>query len=732
MLKILLRTFTITLLILVLITSYLSIFGVKTNKFNDLIKLQITKQDNRANIELEDVFVKLNLIEGSFSLKSQNLKLLIHNESQEIESAELLISLKSIIGKENKIKKIIINSKKNKIIDFLKFIRAYRINIPALYLENSVTNGSIIYNITINSTAKEIDKLNISGKIIDTDLNILGKEKIEDTNLEFNYKNKELNLTNLKIKYKKTDFVSDKISIIKDNNLIYLSGDFKNKVNVSLISNFLDFNLKKYIDEKTSIISKSDFEIILNSKFKINDYKLRTKIDFDEIKIKLDNIILEDYIPAFDRKIILKKGDVTISFNKKKETFVKINSKYILNEKDQPREILLDYSNVNSIEKYQIYLDLTDHALEFDQFDFYKKKKEEFFLDSVFTQKKNNLQLEYLKFFNKKNRIYFQNIKFGKNFKIKNFELIEAKYVNKYNFLNDINLKKTNNNIQLNSNNFDMGSIIKKSLSGKDKKNFLDIFQNLNSTLNINIKSAKLDEDHNLNNIKGKSKILKNKIGKTNITAEFDQKNNFTFTKDIIDGKIITIILSDYAKPFVKKFDFIKGFEDGKIDYTSTEINETLSKSELRIYDFKLKDMPALTKLLSLASLQGIADLATGQGIRFSEFDMYFESSKNLITIKEIYALGPAISILMEGYVEKNKLVSLRGTMVPATTINKTIAKIPLLGNILVGDETGEGVFGVSFKIKGPPDKLDTRVNPIKTLTPRFITRTLEKIKKSN
>ena len=67
----------------------------------------------------------------------------------------------------------------------------------------------------------------------------------------------------------------------------------------------------------------------------------------------------------------------------------------------------------------------------------------------------------------------------------------------------------------------------------------------------------------------------------------------------------------------------------------------------------------------------------------------------------------------------------------PATTINKTISSIPVLGKILVGDETGEGVFGVSFKIKGPPKKLETTVNPIKTLTPRFITRTIEKIKKN-
>ena len=79
----------------------------------------------------------------------------------------------------------------------------------------------------------------------------------------------------------------------------------------------------------------------------------------------------------------------------------------------------------------------------------------------------------------------------------------------------------------------------------------------------------------------------------------------------------------------------------------------------------------------------------------------------------------------------KKKIISLRGTLVPATTINRSIASIPLLGKILVGDKTGEGVFGVSFKIKGPPKNLKTSVNPIKTLTPRFITRTLEKIKKN-
>ena len=85
----------------------------------------------------------------------------------------------------------------------------------------------------------------------------------------------------------------------------------------------------------------------------------------------------------------------------------------------------------------------------------------------------------------------------------------------------------------------------------------------------------------------------------------------------------------------------------------------------------------------------------------------------------------------MEGYIEKKKLISLRGTLVPATTINKFIGSIPVLGNILIGAKTGVGVFGFSFKLKGPPKNLETTVNPVKTLTPRFITRTLEKIKKN-
>jgi hypothetical protein len=87
--------------------------------------------------------------------------------------------------------------------------------------------------------------------------------------------------------------------------------------------------------------------------------------------------------------------------------------------------------------------------------------------------------------------------------------------------------------------------------------------------------------------------------------------------------------------------------------------------------------------------------------------------------------------VLIEGYFDKKKdILSLRGTLVPAKTLNSIVSKIPVVGDILIGKKVGEGVFGVSFKIKGPTDNLKTTVNPVKTITPRFITRALEAMKK--
>jgi hypothetical protein len=291
--------------------------------------------------------------------------------------------------------------------------------------------------------------------------------------------------------------------------------------------------------------------------------------------------------------------------------------------------------------------------------------------------------------------------------------------------------RSKNNNYELKGSILNADTIITNLLESKDDQQ-LDIFRE-SININLNFSEVYIDNDNIVNNLNGKLRIVDNKLDQANIFAVFDNDNNFKFTINTKNGEKITTLFSSRAEPLVKRYKFIKGFEDsdeGYLDFYSSKKNN-ISNSKLVIDNFKVKEIPALAKLLSLASLQGIADLLTGEGIRFTDFEMNFTNNDKLMTIEELYAIGPAISILIEGYIEENNLISLRGTLVPATTINRSISSIPLIGELLVGKKVGEGVFGVSFKVKGPPKKLETTVNPIKTLTPRFITRTLEKIKKN-
>ena len=49
--------------------------------------------------------------------------------------------------------------------------------------------------------------------------------------------------------------------------------------------------------------------------------------------------------------------------------------------------------------------------------------------------------------------------------------------------------------------------------------------------------------------------------------------------------------------------------------------------------------------------------------------------NKKFLKLNEILVLGPSMSVL-EGYQDESGLTSLRGTLVPAKTLNKMISKI--------------------------------------------------------
>ena len=504
----------------------------------------------------------------------------------------------------------------------------------------------------------------------------------------------------------------------------------KNKINSKEFTKYFKFDQKFFKDQDIIFGSDNKIAFEIDKNKKIKNLRVKSNLNFDNVKIDYTSNRIKQRIPNYKNHIFLNSDNLELEYTNNKTQII-AKGKYSFNDKFDDYEINI----INEKDKFdfECSIDLNNNLIVIDEIDYNKEKDllSTLRLKANFI-KNNDIKFKHINLSEDKNNIEISNLKLSKDYKVKDIDALELNYLNKNKNLNYVKILKSKNKYKLIGNHFDGSSLINDLLNGDSNNSFLKIFHNLNSEIVLNLDKLYAGHQSYLQKIEGNLTVKNNKIKSGKINALLNNNNKFSLNiKTDSKNEKVTNLYIERPEPFIKNYKFIKGFKEGSLSYDSVEKNG-LSTSKLKIYDFKVKEVPVLAKILTLASLQGIADLLTGEGIRFDEFEMDYESKNNLTTINEMYVIGPAISVLMEGYIVKNKLTSLRGTLVPATTINKTISKIPLLGNILVGKKVGEGVFGVSFKIKGPPKNLKTTVNPLKTLTPRFITRTVEKLKRKN
>ena len=77
--------------------------------------------------------------------------------------------------------------------------------------------------------------------------------------------------------------------------IIQIKGSFENNLNITLLQYLLGNNLKDYFSKNILMSSKSNFELSFNRKFKIDKYKLESKIKFNDLEIQLKDINLNNY-----------------------------------------------------------------------------------------------------------------------------------------------------------------------------------------------------------------------------------------------------------------------------------------------------------------------------------------------------------------------------------------------------------------------------------------------------
>ncbi|MDC3042061.1 AsmA-like C-terminal region-containing protein [Candidatus Pelagibacter sp.] len=728
----------------------LALESIKTQvSLSSLIKNKISS----SNIELQTKSILLNdLIKF---IRTINNKPQLFILEKIVKKGHIILDLSFNIDENGKIKNDyeIVGLIRDASINFLNNENFKNINLNFNFQQDNYLFNEINFKAEeVNFTSK---KLNIKKKknsflvdaIVKNDLSSLNSNILKLLNLRFENliideaKFKTNNEFSLEIdeKFKvKNIKLSSNINItkLKYEKLKIINNYFPEVDDLILLDNHkLNLNYK---DNNLSINGEGQIQLNANEadeiKYSINKKDKDLSVDS---KLYLKNIVLEKqeflkiFFPQIKKKIDLSNQKLRIKIKNNNLTFSG-SGKFKIDKDFEEIDYFIEKQE-NKI-NFNTNLNITNTKFIIDMINYQKKDDSKMYLQ-INGELKNNKNININSFVlnEENNNIKVKNLSLNNSNQLIKIDQINFNYLDTENKKNNYNIKKIEGQKYLiNGTTFNANSLISNLLNADDKKE-KKYFEN-NIIIDLNLDEVYFDKIYFVKDLDGKININNNKVIEADILAFFNNSQNIKFTiRTNNQGEKITTLTSSMAKPLVDRYKFITGFKDGRegyLDFYSFK-KDGVSTSKLVIDNFKVKEIPALAKLLSLASLQGIADLLTGEGIRFTDFEMNFTNQDKLMKIQELYAIGPAISILLEGYIEENKLISLRGTLVPATTINRSIASIPLLGDLLIGKKVGDGVFGVSFKIKGPPKDLETTVNPIKTLTPRFITRTLEKIKKN-
>jgi len=728
--KLILKTSLILLFILGLFTIILSTKGYETNKFNKVISNKIIKKNKNILLELEKIKIKIEVKKLSLFIETENPEINYKNLKIPIKNIKVYLDFFSLIKSDPKIKKIDISSKEINIEQLKKIIiKTKPSNLNSLIM-NKVNNGKIKTTLEIFYNKDfELDNFIARGEV--TEMGAIVNKDIFLKNTSFNFFSDSTNVLIKNIKSEADGLLIENgnIQIIKNKNV-----NIQSELSTKMILN--KKNLKKYLtnenifenfnkkDSSVKINLDHNLSITLDNTYKFINYEFNSTGKVEKAVLKttqpFKNIFLKNNI----NELKLKKTDLNIRYASDNKNKINVIGKYSINNSDY-----LDFRFKNNFSDNIANINIDFEFIEKLSIDLINYKKNQNTVSKISTKFQKNKELinfEKISYSEKKNLILIEGLKLDRD-KIVSLKKIKVKTFYKNSPKNDfiINFNKA---IKINGKKFDAANLNKIL----NKKNHGNILSKINKNIEINLKNVETPMLKKLVNFRLIGTISKGKFVKISSKGDFGNNKflDISLKSDKKNKKKYLEIYSDLPQPLLSEYKFFKGLTGGTLLFSSI-IEPDQTNSKLTIENFKIINAPALIKLLALADFGGLADLAEGEGLSFVKLEMHINNNKGFIKLDELYAIGSSISVLMDGYKDVNGLTSLRGTLVPAKNLNKFLSKIPIIGKIIIPKEIGEGLFGVSFKIKGPIGETKTTINPIKTLTPRFITKILEKSKKT-
>jgi hypothetical protein len=112
--------------------------------------------------------------------------------------------------------------------------------------------------------------------------------------------------------------------------------------------------------------------------------------------------------------------------------------------------------------------------------------------------------------------------------------------------------------------------------------------------------------------------------------------------------------------------------------------------------------------------------------IEFSQAKAEFTRVPGRMSIKDGVLRGPILGATVDGHIDYARdQVNVRGTLVPLYGLNNMFGQIPVLG-LFLGGGSNEGIFGITYEVRGSTANPRPVVNPISAIAPGIVRKFFE------
>jgi hypothetical protein len=278
-------------------------------------------------------------------------------------------------------------------------------------------------------------------------------------------------------------------------------------------------------------------------------------------------------------------------------------------------------------------------------------------------------------------------------------------------------------NVNFEASNFDIRSFVQgmKQASeprGGTKSKAMD--------LNVKVRAARLVgfNDVALSDAVIEAEVRARVVTKLNMTARASGGRSVEISIKPEGNTRSVWIASDDAGSVMAFLDIYDRMIGGNLTLKGTLGKPGAAAGRLQIVGFKLANKPNADQSASLTvNSQGIKELSVrnaeiNEDAAFDRFALNFSMANGVINLTDVLAKGPSTGATGSGEINlNNQRLNMAGTLIPLYSLNNTISRVPILGEIFGGGRN-EGLIGVTFSVVGKIDDPVLQFNPLSAVAP--------------